>query len=100
MTLFAVLFMLVAGSSSCRKCYTCRNICAVCTKSGDPDQTVCKNNYTFSTDYDDAVTDLQSNGYSCQTTTGNLTEELCAGPAVSEALRLEKEDRGYSCTIK
>lgn len=100
MTLFAVLLTIVTGTNSCRKCYTCRNICAVCTKTGDPDQTVCKNNYTFSTDFDQAITELQDSGYSCQTGTGNLSEELCAGPAISEALRLEKEERGYSCTIK
>lgn len=96
--LISALLTVLFSVNSCRKCYTCRNICSVCTKEANPTQTVCKNDFTFSMDYEDEVSLLTGSGYSCQTVTGNLEEEVCGPSLGADALRLEKEDRGFTCT--
>lgn len=53
----AVLFTLVGTMSSCGKS---------CTKGGWPSVRVNRDDYVSDQDYNDAIANLQSNGYTCQ----------------------------------
>src|SRR4051812_47911201 len=72
----ALIFMIVAGIASCKKCYNCQNICYSCnTPSHEP---ICSGeNFLTARTVEDYVADLRSSGYECNKITPTLNDDFC-----------------------
>jgi NADH:ubiquinone oxidoreductase subunit F (NADH-binding) len=56
-TVFTAIFF-ISGLSSCQKC-------TVCEKGSEPDVRICEDDYNNDSQYREAITDKEADGFSC-----------------------------------
>lgn len=95
-TFYAALLMLIVSVSACKRdenatAYVCISACSQCEKANQPDEELCRSNYTTDGAYQASIDDIEAQGYTCT----NSSEEQETTVLLTEAQQLEQS--GYEC---
>jgi hypothetical protein len=93
---YAIIICVCLTTTSCKKCFTCDNICLRCVKQNTYID-ICNTDYSVPTGFDNTKQDLGNAGFICTQIQSSQSFNYCDNPTTAENLRATYERLSYKC---
>jgi hypothetical protein len=93
---YTIITCVYLSTTSCKKCFTCNNICLRCAKQNSYID-FCNTDHSVPTSFDNTKSDLEKGGFICTTIQSSQSFNYCDNPTTANNLKKTYERLSYYC---